>query len=220
MFVTATRQYWSLLCNVGGGSSTDKGKLHGLGCLLSPNHAVTARHVWDDVKGRYQWPVILKYDGLFRCRIVHDAVDLDVMFLEADACLDGSSSRQAPTQYPQVYPDWPPYGLSVGFLTRMTLRNSGVEEQRYSAFSQASVSMHLKKKDTDPPWFAISGGIFQKGSSGGPVYTADGQLLGVIIQSHQFVADFDHQLPTIINTPVVAPLYPLLSVVKGLRSNA
>jgi hypothetical protein len=101
----------------------------------------------------------------------------------------------------------------------MSLRNPG-EEQRYSAFSQASVSMHLKKKEGDPPWIAVSGGIFQKGSSGGPVYTADGKLLGVIVQSHQFVADFDHTLPTIINTPVVAPLNSFLGVVNKCQGIA
>jgi Trypsin-like peptidase domain len=220
MFAKATSMYWRLQCNVGGGSATVKGKLHGLGCLLSDTLIVTARHVWSEHAAKYSWVVVLKHDGLFRCSIVQESEKDDLLFLRAEDCLDATASKQAPAEYPQIYASIPVCGLSVGFLTWVIIAESGGAEEDYAAFSHCSVAMYSKKKKVDdPPLIVLSGGIFQKGSSGGPVYTPDGRLVGVIVQSWQFPTSRNHRFPTIVTAPVVMPLASYANIIAQMKGN-
>ncbi|MGD9873386.1 MAG: trypsin-like peptidase domain-containing protein [Kiritimatiellia bacterium] len=217
MYKTATNLYWPLLTNVGGGTDATPGKLHGFGCLLSPSLVISARHVWREIEHRYSWPVILKNDGLFRCDIVLEDELQDIIILRTVQCMRTCESLAPPSGYPQVARGHPQLGTSAGFITRMTLRDAIKGEQSYTAFSESSVSILLKKADNEPIHFMLSGGLFQKGSSGGPVYTPDGTLIGVIVQSMQFVTDFDHPMPAIITAPVIAPTCVYANRIEELK---
>src|SRR4051812_24450569 len=81
MFADACRAYWQLNCQVGGGSRSVEGNLHGMACLLDNRHVLTARHVYTETQARYSWPVVLKHDGLFRCELALESAAYDLMVL-------------------------------------------------------------------------------------------------------------------------------------------
>jgi hypothetical protein len=217
MFRDAARQYWSLKCNVGGGNDVQKGKLHGLGCLLTPRHILTAGHVWENISDRYSWPVVLKHDGLFRCTVLHHDPGIDLMLLQCtDKLAPGELSE--PASFPAVYPDFPWWGQSVGFLTSLHLTMTGPKPRSCTSFSQASVSMFVNDEESRN-LFVLDGGTIQKGSSGGPVFTAKGELVGVIVQSFQFVPDQDHPLPHVVTLPVMSAVLPLNKMIAELKKS-
>ncbi len=203
---------------VGGGSSSVKGKLHGSACLLTPTTLVTARHVWSEIANRYDWPVVQKHDGLFHCEKVHEDDAADILFLKTTDKI-AECDLGAPTYYPTLHPNIPSFGLSVGFLTAIRLHDEpGGPKSRYTAFSSASVSMLVSGRGPNrPPRFALDGGISQKGSSGGAVFTPNGAIVGVIVESWQFSADFDHPLPAIVTLPVMSPLYRFREIIDKIK---
>ncbi len=77
MFEEATKLHFSLRCSVGGGSRDVKGKFYGMGCQLDGDHVLTARHVWQEIRERYAWPVALTADALYKCDPVFEQEDAD-----------------------------------------------------------------------------------------------------------------------------------------------
>ena len=216
MFAAATQLYRSLVCRVGGLASADDGPLLGNGCMVSAHHAVTARHVWSNVRDQFHGPSIIKWDGIFRCKVIFESVEADVLLLEVVGRIATASIAAPPAAYPAVSSQWPQLGQSVGILTRMQLPHP-TGNMDYVVFSEAFISINMKNTPTDPNFFSLSGGIFQRGSSGGPVYGTDGSLIGVIVQSNQFVADLYHPIPALMNLPLISPLLPFRDLVAGLQ---
>jgi hypothetical protein len=207
MFSNACRFYWNLVCSIGGGSPTIKGKLHGKGCLLSPNHAITALHVVTGMVQRYKWPVIMKHDGLFKCEVMLQSNELDIALLRATEKIEDFSLDQ-PSGYPTVASSNPFLGMSVGFIGVISLEGESKNE-RHTTFSQASTSYFFVDERHKGPRFALTGGLIQQGFSGGPVFTANLELVGLIVMSQRFALDMEHPLASLYNLPVMSALSPL-----------
>lgn len=213
MFSEAAGLYYGLHCTVCGMVQPGAPAVHGLGCLISPEHLITARHVWREVVQKYDQPVILKRDGLFRCSVVAENADADLIFLKTIHCVERNDSGKPPAEFPPVHPVPPSWGMSVGFLARM----SAGREVR-AAFSMASVSfMDFSGESTRPRFWGLSGGLFQKGALGGPVFTAEGNMVGLIVDSYQFRPDPDHPESPVVLVPVMSPLWPFKEQLNGLR---
>ena len=90
--------------------------------------------------------------------------------------------------------------------------------KRYTTFSSASVSMMLWGEDA--PLYALDGGIMQKGSSGGPVFTSDGSIVGIIVQSWQFPVDLGHPQFRIETLPVMSALYHSADLIDDIQKEA
>ncbi|MDD5155481.1 MAG: trypsin-like peptidase domain-containing protein [Candidatus Omnitrophica bacterium] len=209
MFSNACKIFFDLHCSVGGGSKGDKGKLHGTGCLLGPKHVITARHIWSNIKKIYQYPSILKYDGIFKCKIVLESKEFDIVILETEEIIE-NYDFPAPSVYPKIYSKIPSRGLLVGFSTTLRL-NETEKPESHTAFFQAHVSMQLHEHD-----FVLSNGVIQKGSSGSPVFTPSAELVGILIQNLQFSVDTGLLADQIITTPVFSPLLPFKKIIENL----
>jgi hypothetical protein len=104
-------------------------------------------------------------------------------------------------------------------LTTIRLKDTAGKQSRYNSFSQASISMLMKDADSEHPKFALDSGIIQEGSSGGPVFTAEGYLVGVIVESLQFVVDQSHPLPNIVTLPIMSALYRFRDIIGEIQKD-
>lgn len=208
MFQEACKQYWNLSCGVGGGTHTTKGKLHGKGCLLTPNHVLTAQHVWEGIRGRYSWPVVLKFDGLFRCEAVFEAPQQDMLILKATEQLDGTRTGESP-KYPVISDQVLGNGASVGIMSSLHLMETPSESNTYTAFASGSVAFMQPPDGKLGVSFALSGCVVQKGMSGSPAFRPDGSLVGVFVQTVSFRADYEDPRAPIYTLPVIAPISPI-----------
>jgi S1-C subfamily serine protease len=207
MFTNACKFYLNLICSVGGGSPTVEGKLHGKGCLLSPNHALTALHVVDGMLKRYQWVVVMKHDGLFKADVLFRSPELDIALLKTSEKI-ADFTPDTPLVYPTIRATNPFLGLSVGFIGVISLEGD-TEKEIHTSFSQASTSYFFEEKNTGGLRYALTGGLVQHGFSGGPVFTSDLDLVGLIVMSQRFALDMTQPLSTMYNLPVMSPLAPI-----------
>ena len=90
--------------------------------------------------------------------------------------------------YPQLADDQIFLGTQVGFISELTLHETIEQKRIRSHFSAAYVSMFLP--DVQPMRFALSATVMQHGFSGSPVFLPSGPILGVLVQSLSFRADF------------------------------
>lgn len=208
MYQDACNLYWDLICQVGGGSAEVKGQLHGMGCLISPKHVITAYHVISGVQSRYEWPVVLKYDGLYKCEPLLYSEEYDNAILEVRDKLEHGDSPE-PKEYPAVYPNKPLLGLSVGYVAALHIHKRNGELIRRTYFSHAYVSMLAPRESKTGERYALSNGIIQEGFSGGPVFTKDKELVGLIVESVQFSVDMEQPATSRQTLPVITPLYRL-----------
>ncbi len=204
MFTNACKFYWSLVCSVGGGSPTIEGKLHGKGCLLSPNHVITALHTVDAMLQRYEWIVVMKHDGVFKAHLLLRSDELDIALLETNEKIS-DAAMAAPQGYPTIMSTNPFLGLSVGFIGVISLVGE-TENERHTTFSQASTSYFFNDRTSNGLRYALTGGLVQQGFSGGPVFTADLTLVGLIVMSQRFALDMAHPLGSMYNLPVMSSL--------------
>lgn len=216
MYKKSTAMYWPLLGKVGGGTKEALGTLHGAGCLLSSTLLITARHVWREIESQYEWPVIGKHDGLFRCTIEHEDALQDVLILRTTERIIESKGLNGPQTYPKVSTSLPALGESVGILTRLDLNDREEGPVRFTAFSEASVAICLKQ-GSGPTHLMLSCGLFQSGSSGGPVYSPNGTLIGIIVQSMQFALEVKNPSSLKVTAPIIAPVYLYARIIEQLK---
>jgi S1-C subfamily serine protease len=217
MFSNACRFYWDLVCNVGGGSPTIEGKLHGKGCLLSPNYAITALHTVTKMLQQYKWPLIMKSDGVFKCDVVLQSSELDIALLKTTEKIK-DIKRDQPLSYPTIASSNPSLGLSVGFIGVVTLEGE-TKNERHTTFSQASTSYFFLEEQSKGLRYALTGGFIQQGFSGGPVFAANSELIGLLVMAQRFALDMEHPLASIYNIPVMSPLAPLKKDIDMILSS-
>jgi hypothetical protein len=157
--------------------------------------------------------MVLKFDGVFKCRVEFRAPHLDLLFLRTtDRLSDGA--LDAPDSYPLVFQELPLLGTAVGFLSTIEIPSNGTEPERMDVFSATSVAA----LDRDPLRLILSGGLIQKGASGGPVFKPDGQLVGILTNIWQFPLALGRQLPQIITVPLASPVYPVREVIQRMQA--
>jgi hypothetical protein len=207
MFANACKFYWNLVCSVGGRSPTLEGKLHGKGCLVSPDHALTALHTVDAMLRSYKWLVVMKHDGLFKANVSLRSDDLDVALLGVEEKIS-DFTLPTPVGYPTIMSANPFLGLSVGFIGTISLEGE-TENERHITFSQASTSYYFKDKRSNGLRYALTGGFVQQGFSGCPVFTADLELVGLIVMYRRFPLDINEPRGSIYNLPIMSSLASL-----------
>jgi hypothetical protein len=117
MFRAVCRQYWPLptfLTGKRGETYNDRA----LGCFLSPNHVLTARHFVDAQAKRGRTVIVFRWDGNYEAVPAWDDVDADLVLLNLGDQLSGRAEL-----IPQ--PSWFPsnigtvsfeHGLQVGYV--------------------------------------------------------------------------------------------------------
>jgi len=210
MFTSAANKYFNWSCSVGGGSSTAKGRIHGMGCVLDDYHVLTADHCWSTISNRYTWPVVGRNDGLFRCEIAFRSLEADILVLRAIEKIDDRIINTF-NEYPTFSQKPASLGSSVGFMSRLSL-----DESSHSHFAMGVISMYLPSENSEALNFALSSTVIQHGFSGSAVFLPDGTIIGVLIQSLHFIANkTDPNAPWYV-LPIVAPIRPLINDINAV----
>jgi hypothetical protein len=213
MFERAAQMHFGCNCKVGGGSqhNVNVGQSHGMGCALDAKHALTAAHCWTGVDDRYDWPIVLRPDGLFRCEIVFENAEADVMILRSVEPLPVNSKylRQI-THYPTISPAPISLGTEIGFVSRLSLHDSIEDVSTHTHFAHGFISMMLPSEKGNGMRFAVSGTVMQKGFSGSAVFLPDGSIVGVLVESLSFRANFHDEHAPIYILPMMVPILSLI----------
>lgn len=210
MFEEAARKHFNWSCSVGGGSSSIKGYFHGMGCVLDDYHVLTADHCWSEIEDRYEWPVVARKDGLFRCEIGYKSIDLDILVLRSvDKLADCVSSDF--NEYPKITESPVFLGSLVGFMSSLKL-----DESSHTHFAMGVISMMLPSENSQSINFAISSTVIQHGFSGSAIFRPDGNIIGVLIQSLHFVANKNDPNSPWYVLPIVAPIRPLINNINAV----
>jgi hypothetical protein len=210
MFTEAARLHFQTCYDVGGGSRNVQGKLFGKGCWLSENHILTALHVWQGISDVYEWPVAIRHDGLYKCEIAFEQTDADLLVLKTVEKLKHADFPQ-PVQYPGISANQPFLGTTVGYLATLKIPNAADDTDDRTYFASASVSMFMEAGASKGVFFALAGGLIQQGFSGGPVFEASGDVIGVLVQSLRFPVDPTNPLLSIATIPIMSPVQPYRS---------
>jgi hypothetical protein len=211
MFKNAARQYWQLKCQVGHGATLQGTKLFGLGCRLSPTHVLTAFHLVS-AKG----PRVLLGDGLWNCDLEQKWVDRDLALLRITSVAKqlGPADEQQPV-YPSVSSENPFLGASLGYLASLSLTSESGESSSHTYFGHGHVAFFTQNSHKQLV-FALAGGAIQKGFSGGPVFSSNGLLTGVLVEALQYVPDLGHPSRAANAVALFSPVAPIAKELASL----
>lgn len=209
MFTEAARLHFQTCCDIGGGSPNVHGKLFGKGCWLSDKHVLTALHVWQGISDDYEWPVAIRHDGLYKCEIAFEQADADLLILRTVEKLKHANLHQ-PVKYPGISANQAFLGKTVGYLATLKVPNA-CDTESHTYFASACVSMFMQTGASQGLYFALTGGLIQRGFSGGPVFEANGDIIGVLVQSLRFPVDPQNPTLSITTIPLMSPVLPYRS---------
>ena len=178
MFQDACARYEMVFCNFGGGSPDIKGKLHGLSCLLSPIHVLTAAHNVRNAMEKYAWPVVSKFDGLFKCESLWASEEWDIAILQATDLIS-PANHETPDRYPVISYQPIKLGMTVGYLSWLH-KNFVSRRSMVKYFSSAHVAFRGESEEGHSRW-DLSSGFVEPGFSGTPVFLPDASLVGIVV---------------------------------------
>lgn len=200
MFQNAARQYWRLKAQVG-----DEAGIKGMGCRIAPTFVLTAMHV---VQGVKSGKAILD-DGLWRWSLNRTWPQRDLALLELVDCTKPiCGADPAATTFPSIADAQPFLGQSLGYLAHLSLRDEYGERSSHTYFGHGHVAF-FKTGDAGEILFALGGGAIQRGFSGGPVFEPNGRIVGVLVQSLQYMPNLDHPLQGPSTLALFSPVAPI-----------
>ncbi|MBI1752050.1 MAG: trypsin-like peptidase domain-containing protein [Acidobacteria bacterium] len=204
MYSVAAPKYWSLYCHVGGTSDSSTGKTYGIGCRVGPGLILTAAHVYKQHKS----PAVLLGGGVWKCSVVKEWSNLDIALLKADVLLKKMDEIEEPTDFPRLADKTPTMGTSIGYIGSLKLMNESGQKDGRTYFGQGHVAF-FEKGLRGQNLVAIDGGAIEQGFSGGPAFTSDGVLCGVIVEALHFAPNPGSSAPRINPFPLVSPIAPI-----------
>lgn len=219
MFDDACAMHWDAQCIVGGGGAAVAPKIFGMGCLITPEIGITASHVYRSIEANFSFPVVGRFDGWFRSEILFDSPQHDVMILRTIEKIKDRPGQPRPTRFPGLLRTPMRLGSVVGYLARLRMPNSQGGETGHTYFAHGSASS-LLPADGNTIRVLITGGVVQKGFSGGPVFLPDGELVGVIVEALRFPIDPAAPLLTVHNFPIATPLAPVQREIQQVLADA
>ena len=216
MFSKSAGLFFNCQCSVGGGCSDSprSARIFGIGCLLDENHVLSAAHCWTGIEARFEWPAVMTLHGLFRCELAFCSEESDIMLLRmVEHIQKPPGDFEQPKQYAALSDEHVFLGSQVGTISQLNLLDRQGETSTRTHFSAGFVSMWLL--ENRPPRFALSGTVIQKGFSGSPVFLPSGLVVGVLVESLSFRANFlDPQAPIYV-LPVISPIHPIIASLRG-----
>jgi hypothetical protein len=215
MFAAACDRYSPLVCNVGGGSDSEPGVRIGAGCLLSPRHVLTALHLVRPLPAKLSWPVVEKYDGVFRCEITYEDAREDLAVLTTTDPV-APDPGEAPTEFPLLPAGGSPrLGSAVGYITWLKLPKEAGRAWSFH-FAASTVSMLLPGDGKVGPRYVLGDDVAQKGVNGSVVFTPSGELCGVLVRTLALPADPADKLPRVSTRPIMAGIGGALEAIRGI----
>jgi len=213
MFQKATRMYSNLLCNMGGGDSPQQAKLGGYGCLLTPDHVITANHCLTAALREHSFPVALTGNALRKAMLIWRSEEYDVCVLHLQEVLHSFPALNNPQVYPTDFERPAELGNIVGYLSAFHRADESGEENRYTFFSCAPISF-LASRGCHGPRFALASGFIESGVSGSPVFLPCGAFVGVVVQSQEIPITCHDSTVQRVRFPVFSAIRPVAADIR------
>jgi len=219
MFAYACDRYVPLVCNVGGGSDQEPGVRIGAGCLLSPRHVLTALHLVRPLPAKLSWPVVEKYDGVFRCEITYADPRDDLAILTTTDPIAPDQGKP-PTEFPVLPAGDPPrLGSTVGYITWLKLPKEAGRAWSFH-FAASTVSLLLPTDNQVGLRYVLGDDVAQKGVDGSAAFTPAGELCGVVVRPLALPADPADKLPRVSTRPVMTGIGGALDAIREIVGDA
>jgi len=190
------------------------GPLVAVACRISKSFVLTAQHVIAECANSGSLTSFIGRSGLLTCVPAWEDIESDIAILRVRH--EVPLPRQPTiTQFP-VLPTAPTgIGSSVGYLSILRRIDQSGDAFPTAYFGQASVST-IETRERNNLRFMLSDGIMQSGFSGSPVFTSDGTIQGVIVQTVLFptVTGLGHQETQI--KPVFSSIWPFVDRIQTL----
>jgi hypothetical protein len=218
MFEQAAQQHFEWHCQVGGISSDQKGICVGMGCFLSKNIVLSAAHVWSGLHDSYEWPCVTHSTGGFRCEVLREWPDWDVIILRTIERILGPAVTKTPgTAHPTLSQEKMYLGREVGMFSRLDLTAEEGSRDSLSLFTSGRVSSHhFPKSENQKLKHGLANTVVQRGFSGSAVFLPDGSVVGVLVEGISFPIDLENLSWGRYVIPLVSPLYEIREEIAGL----
>jgi hypothetical protein len=217
MYSKACSIYDYLVCRIGFNSKQDDNfDFKGLGCLLDNKYIITAAHVINSLN-KSNLSAVCKYDGIYRFDVIYYSSEYDISILKTVEKIYALDTTKKVSEPIAIYKNIPSVGLSVGYMGHFIYNEVFNEKTSTICFSQAYISFRDCTSYSKTSLFlGLSGGITQQGFSGGPVFTINGELVGVMSKLAPYIFDYDNPLKPLNSIPIITSLYPVYSEIDNL----
>jgi hypothetical protein len=218
MFEQAAQQHFEWHCQVGGISSDENGLCTGMGCFLAANIILSAAHVWESIRNRYEYPLVMHSSGGYRCEVLREWLDWDVIVLRTVHQIQGTdTANKARAAFPPLSKERMYLGREVGMFSRLTTINEQGGRQSQSLFTSSRVSsVQLPKSEKEKLTYGLSNTVVQRGFSGSAVFLQDGSVVGVLVQFISFPIDLENLSWGRYVLPLVSPVYEIRDQIAEL----
>ena len=201
MFEQAAARYFRLWTFVGRVERQQSAKVFGLGCHLAPGLVLTAAHVYAGAGE----PTVSINGGLWACSVAAEWPDRDIAVLRAERKLQSLGSDDTAPPYPQLAADLPRVGMQLGCMAWLKLLDPNGETRGRTYFGQGHIA-YFDRGASGELLFAMQGPTIEKGFSGGPVFSSDGQLYGVLVQAVQHAPNLSERVLQINSMALLSPV--------------
>jgi hypothetical protein len=208
MFEQAARQHSKWNCSVGGRATV------GMGCFLSDEIVLSAAHVLSGVERSSDSPCVVHTSGVFRCEILREWSDWDIILLRTVERIKDPAVTKTPNAPPEPYPKLSQekmyIGREVGMFSRLRLADQQGDHGSVSIFTSGRVSLGRYPKDENQKlMYGLSNTVVQRGFSGSAVFLENGSVVGVLVQTLTFPIDRQNLSFGRYAIPLVSPLYEI-----------
>jgi hypothetical protein len=219
MFEQAAWKHYKWNCSVGGISDDLRGMTVGMGCFLSDEIVLSAAHVWSGVAGRYTSPFVIHAEGGFRCEVLREWPEWDIILLRTVERIFGSATEPSneAVLHPPLSQEKMYLGREVGMFSRLSLADEETDHGSLNLFTAGRVSSWcLPSTENQKVMYGLSNTIVQRGFSGSAVFLADGSVVGVLVQTLSFPIDRMNLSFGRYAIPLGSPLYEIRQEIAGL----
>ena len=211
MFSSAATAYWNLYCHVGAVRGNQSPRLCGLGCRVSNAHLLTAAHVY----ANSDYPIAALTDGLWKCVVVKEWQDLDIALLQKVKLLKKKAEPQEPLYIPAISDKVPGLGTSLGYIGWLKLQDEDGKDSGRTYFGQGHVAF-IYEGSQGQLLLAVDGSAVEQGFSGGPVFRANGELVGVLVEALQYAPKIGDTVRQFNALPMISPLSHIATEIRAL----
>jgi len=192
------RASFQLLRSVSWLAATRSGMARGQVVLIHDRLAITALHVV-----RAGGTAVGRWDGLWNTKTVltDEAQDLAVVVLE-ERLQTGTLGFEAPTVFPSISAIPAAWGDDVAVMGNFERMHSGETETQSHQMVTRGIISYLR---ANPLRWAVHGAFAEPGFSGGPVFRANGELVGIVTSVTSTASLTDAAVPMAF--PLMSPLF-------------
>jgi hypothetical protein len=172
---------------------------------------LTACHVF----AHREYPTVVLNDGLWKCRAAREWNNLDLALLIAEERVSVRHIADEPTKFPALSRQIPRLGTSLGYIGWLNILDDSGNRKGRTYFGQGHVAF-FEKGFRGQTLVAVDGSAVEEGFSGGPAFTAAGDLCGVLVQSLQYapkLGDYPRQFNSL---PLISPIAPIRDELESL----